>query len=338
MSRSYVTIQEWLEEAVFDPNSEKKATRVASMYNRPPPLNGTKEAFSTEMKGKTWNATELAKVIKGKSETFVQDTPGIHTFTIEVFYESSQEAGASHNFTIIDGELKSGGSARTITEHPDAKGIVAQAMRLGEHFANMAATMIQHQSVSMMQRESRWYDREHELQTEVRDSYGIINDMLMKQSQAQHDLRMKELEFSRATLREGQIMKYLPAMANGLSGRELIPQSTVDTTIIEGLYEHVTPDKLQKLVELGVIPEDAVAPIVLRFNQIKEAKEREAQAIREMAPASNDPREDAMGDVSNVTNIEVAKVRRCASCATANDQDASFCKQCGNPLKKAAAQ
>ena len=122
---------------------------------------------------------------------------------------------------------------------------------------------------------------------EVNDAYAIVREMMMRERGEQHAMRMREIEAQNSGKNNEQMMKMLPALVNTASGKEVFPQSSADTTLIEGLADNVDPKQIETLVQMGIIKEDVAAPLILRLNQSRERKRLEEEATKKLPPAQN---------------------------------------------------
>jgi hypothetical protein len=289
--RRYKTLEEWIKEALSD-GDKAECTMIACVYNKP--QGGTKEVHSVKILGKTWKPSDLSELFRGKAETFAQDMGGIQTFELQGFY-GRNEPEATHTFVVMDGEIRAGGRDRSVRESPDKEGLVAFAMRGMREAHEHLITLVQQISVTSIQKEMAWTSREEKMQTEITDGYTIIREMLMEKIKADHELRMKELEYSRSTDERRKLLAMAPALANTVSGREIFPQNTADTALIEALAEKVKPEFIELLVKSGALPAELAGPLAVRFTETLKKKEAEREAIKKLPPSNSDPKHDATG-------------------------------------------
>jgi hypothetical protein len=296
--RKFKTLEDWIREALADSDKEKPCSAMACIYHKMG--GGTKEVHSIKIAGKTWNGKDLAALFQGKAEMFAQDLGGIQSFEMQAFYGES-EPQASHPFKIIDGEVSIGGANRVVRETPDGAGIVAQSMRHTEKAMELMCTMVQQTSVMAAQREARWYAREEELQTEVTESYKIIREMLMEKVGADHEMRMKEMEFARKAATQKELLGMVPPLLNQISGKEVFPQATSDTALLDAIAEKVKPEFLEQLGMTGVIPPALMGPLSMRLTEALKRKEAERVALAKVPPSHPDPSQDAQGGTNGLS-------------------------------------
>jgi hypothetical protein len=104
------------------------------------------------------------------------------------------------------------------------------------------------------------------------------------------------MQLQRSVDREKEMFKVAPALLNGATGEEIIPDASSDTAIIDALAVKVDPEKIKMLVAMGVLTAEEAGVITLRFKKTLEKKAREKEALSKV-PAGD------TGDASNVTSL-----------------------------------
>jgi hypothetical protein len=282
------TLDQFIHEALGN-EQNGKCTAIALMHI----VAGQQEKeIHTQKLGTTaWNPKELADMFRMKAENHAGEIPGMQTFNLLVFYENRGEPQARRPFSVYGGHPGVDG-AQLMTEAPTPQGLMQQMMRHNEAHMQIAlrhtAVMVE-QSATMMARMATMNER---LMTENNEAYTIIRELMVTRDQAQGDNRMKELEYSRKTKEREMLGKYLPALANQLTGRELFPQSTSDTALIETMAEAVSEMSEEQMMELAAkIPSNIWAPLAARFTKAIKEKNREA-VVRREAGNGADPDQD----------------------------------------------
>jgi hypothetical protein len=296
MAAKYTPLGQWLREA-FTPDPERgHCVAIGILYNKPG--GGTREVKTVRLGGKTWDISQLADLIQGTVETYAQDYGGINSFEIQCFYGkegTKGELGAHHTITVMDGELQQGGRGRGVKETNDGPGLVAQAMRHVERSYELLVNLVQTGAVTNLQREQAMAAREESLRKEVNDAYGIVREMMMKEAEKSHQQKMAEMAFADSSKFKKQLMEYLPALVNTASGKEIFPQATADTALIEALATSVPPEAIQQLAGMGLVKAEIMGPLMARFADVLRKKQAEEEALKQLPPTSADPREDATG-------------------------------------------
>lgn len=282
------TLDQFIHEALGN-DQNGKCTAIALMHI----VAGQQEKeIHTQKLGTTaWNPKELADMFRMKAENHCGELPGTQTFNLLVFYENRGEPQARRPFTVYGGHPGADG-AQLVTEAPTPQGMIQQVMRHSEAYMQIAlrhtAAMVE-QSATMLARVASMNEK---LMSENNEAYSIIRELMVARDQAQTDGRMKELEFKRKSKEREMVGKYLPALANQLTGRELFPQSTSDTALIETMADAVAEMSEQEMMELaGKIPPQIWAPLAARFTKAIKEKNRDAMVRREAGNGA-DPEQD----------------------------------------------
>jgi hypothetical protein len=291
--KKFKTLHSWIAEAISDSEKEAACSALACVYRKNE--GGTREVYSVKLTGKTWDAKSLAELFQGKAEAYAQDFPGISTFEIQAFY-GTNEAQAIHTFVVVDGEVQAEGRGRNVRESADGQGLIAQAMRHVERTHDSLLKICETMAVTTVQRETRWADREAKLQEEITDCYTIIRDMMMKQNEVEHNKELERMKMLQNIVERKKLLEIAPALANTISGREIFPQSVVDTSIVESFAKKVNPQMLDQLTKLGVIDNELAGVLAARFAQIAERAKKEAEELKRIPPAGQTPELDVAGE------------------------------------------
>jgi hypothetical protein len=296
----YITVAEKIGQWLVEEG--KTLSILTCFYNKPE--GGKSEIQSTRLNdGKQWTADLLADLMIGRAEQSVQDKGGIkHEFDIEAYFDNNARSGAHHLFYVQDGELLSGGTARNITDAPNAQGLVAMAMNNMSKAYAMIENMAKWSVESSIKREENYLKREREMHSELFDAYKIVREQMLQQEASGHEMRLKELQVKKSLQLQQELLKLSPLLLNTLSGQDLMPQQSADSVIVESMAEVLTPEMINGLVAGGIIPQEKAALLTMRLAQINEKKLAEANALREMPATEDDP----LSTMNNVTPIKSA--------------------------------
>ncbi len=295
------TLEAWIAEALEDdekrgPSGEHPwpCRQITLVHMQGP--TASREIHPALVEGKS--AKILSQIFEGKAQSYAQDLPGVQTFNLLAFYGTTHEAQAFHPFTIT-GEAFHPGLA---TESPDATGILQQLMRhleIKEKLHVQERVTVFDTLMQTIDFLSKGYAR---LQEENAEAFAIMKEIMLEKSLNSHDQKMKELAFIRGTGDRDKIMKVAPALINQIAGREVFPQSTADTAILEALVDNVEPEMLEMFLASGKIPVEAAGLLKARFTEIAESKvknqERLALLAKQSRVATGDPEAEAAGDVT----------------------------------------
>ena len=275
-------LSEWIEEAIGLEDGRPKCTRLACMYVR---ASGAEVSVkSRDIGDKPPPAKELATLFERSACAHGQELEGIQTYRMLAFYGGDEPDGAGHPFHVLNGQLRNGG-LHAPPERADATGLVQQTMRHLENTQKMLADLI-----------GKHMEDRQAMQTEITACYGIIQKSMIERVNLEFN-RQKELaEFQRATEERKAIMALLPVLLNTLSGAEVIPNTTADTALIEGLARAVPLESVQMMVQSGMIPAKLVAPLMTRMKQVLEQDKKTSEALAKVPPANTNPLQDVQGN------------------------------------------
>lgn len=271
MARGRKTLEAWIHEALTDSDKEGPATAISLVH-----LIGTsdREVHSKRL-GPGENVQSLAGMLRGKAETYSQDMMGVQQFSVLVFYGKAEPEA---RFLLpINGETSYSGLA---TEPPTKEGQTMQGMRHVEMVIQLAYQQSSALHNAMARMLELMSNREARLVEENHEAYTIVKDVLLQKAQDDSDRRMKELEYARSTDERKKWLGFMPALVNQLLGREIFPQSTADTALVESIADSITEEQIAKLA--GAVPPQLMGPLASRMQEYMTKKEAEAKARKEL--------------------------------------------------------
>jgi hypothetical protein len=281
------TLDQWIHEALTDPDKDGKCTRIALIHRA-----GVKEQEIHVVKigGRQWDAKQLAKTLLGKAENYAAELPGVQTFNLLAFYDDNPQFGAIKPF-MVNGETELPGLA---TEGPTKDGLTQQAMRHSEAIIQMAFRQTNAMCDAMVRMMAETTADNINLRRENREASELVRDAMLKLAEQRDQSAMKRLEFQRATEERKKWLSFGPALINALLGREVFPQSMADTALIDAIAESLSETDIQKLAATGVIKPEVWGPLAQRMAQVLEHK-RIAHEQARQAMNGVDPTEEATG-------------------------------------------
>src|ERR1700675_3431326 len=296
MSRKFQTLEDWISQAVSDPDKTthsgeaKPCTALAVLYVKQNGV-GTDSVYSVSLTGasKGKSPSELADAFQSRIQGFAQGFgKGTQTFRMIAFYGSDKEPQASHNLRTLDGDLVLSDDMAP-SEAPTEKGILAQLMRHLEHKDSMIMDFWR-ATVADAVRDRR------ELQGEVNESYKIVREMMMNMEGSRHQQRMEQEQYARTSQERKALMGMVPAIANGLTGKEIFPKESANKVLVETLARKLTPDQVEGLVAMGIIPKELQGVVVARILEVRERDEAERRELARVPPANRDGSQDVQGN------------------------------------------
>jgi hypothetical protein len=240
-------------------------------------------AVGTELKtvqlgSKEWDAKELEDIFIDIAETHAGGLVGVQQYQVLSFFEGSNQPQGKYPMRVsAQSEESMGGLS---TEGPTPQGHMMQMMRHNE--AHMRAAFVHHEA--MTDRMLTMIDRQgvmiEKLMEENHDAVELAKVCIMTKAEDAHTKTMEVMRLQRNGDLVKQFAKYAPSILNTITGREIVPQSTADTTLIEGLVEEMSAD--QALQFMSILTDKQKAIIVPRMQQIaeKQALEKAAEEKR----------------------------------------------------------
>lgn len=283
-----LTLSGWIEEALTDGDKitdEGTVKPCAGLVLNHVMSNGLeKEVHGVRLGAKAYKSQDLGKLFQHKAETFSQELPGIQQFVLYAFYGEDRDPGARHPFK-VRGETSYEGMG---TEGPDERGKTQQAMRLTEAVVQGAFRKDMHVFDTMARTMEMMALDANTMRKDMIAMFGSLKELMVENLKLQYD-KSKELQ-NRALV--GQLVGMAPPLINSIAGKEVFPQNTVDTQLIETLAKSLNPANVQQIAAL--LPPQLLAPLMARFEQVLKEEQLKTQA--RAALHGKDPEDDAAGD------------------------------------------
>lgn len=291
MSKGRKTLDQWIFEAIADPDKEGKISALSLVHRTG--AYGEQEVHTFKFGGtSSAEPKRLAEVFQGRAESYCQDMPGVQTFNLLAFYGGRKEAEARQPFTVnTQQENHTNG---LYTEPPNAEGQTLQTMRHREQQHQQVyrkQEWLDQYTLRLLQFES---DRNGKLAAENMQAYEIVKDMMMRQALDTHNREMQKLQFQRGSEERAKLIKMVPPLVNTISGQEIFPQSTEDTALVEGIASVLTDEHLAGIMQLG-LPDVVMGALASRVMKAREKKEAEDKRQSEMAVYQGNPVDDVVG-------------------------------------------
>jgi hypothetical protein len=282
------SLRHWIHEALTEKHDNELCTMMSCVHVQ----GGAEKEIHTVrfLTDKQWTAGELEALFDGKAKSFAQDLSGSQLFMLKAFYGGSSVDQASHPFRIQGDNFYEGGSG---TDTPDQKGLTQQSMRHTEAMTAMAYRAIQENNQMLMAQAKFLAEQNIALRQSELDAVSIVKGLVLKDVGDTHTLRMKELEYQRSTEERKKWIAWGPALVNTLLGKEIFPQSSADTALVEAVADSLTHEHIAKLADL--LPPHLMGPLAARIDQYLEKKQANRQGDIK-ALAGKDPEADAAGD------------------------------------------
>jgi hypothetical protein len=239
---------------------------------------------------------ELANMFHGKADAYCQDMRGDQNFVLDAYY-GSKEPGASQPF-----RRSPQADAAGITSYPPTE--EGRALHRMHWESDLLKSVYQRQE-QMDRRADRFMDasdRERTSAEHIREKlmeenmkmFTMMKDLMVSATLDQHKQHMEALAYARSTQREQEFMKMAPIAINAITGKEIVPQSHVDTAIIEALARKLQPEHIPMLSMLG-LSDAEMGFLMQRLNQAKEKEAAETEARKQLPNYNGTGEEDVTG-------------------------------------------
>jgi len=283
---SRISLQDWLEEAITDPHElhEKKCTRLLLMQDKGSDRLEEVQGTKIDLAKKPREVAELTKLYERWAMAQAQDAAGIQQFVLVAFYGEEKEPGSTYQFKVIDGRIRNGNNT-IMSETADSKGLLGQLMKHNE--ANQGIISRMSEKIA---------ETNVNLNHELNAAYDIIRKMMIERIELEHNKKLEYLKMEQQIQLQKRIMDNAPALINAISGSEIMPQSSVDTNIIENLARAIPKETMQMMLASGMIPKEQAAALLARFNQVIDQDKKVAEAVKSLPMATNDPMQEVNHD------------------------------------------
>lgn len=275
-----ITTDMWITEVLLDTNYGK-CTAITCIHR----VGTSDDEVYTIKLGETvgWKAQEMGELFMHRAKMSVQGIAGSQLFYLYAFYNGRNEPQAKFPFRIDNGSDLGNG----MTEPPTNEGKAQQNMRMTEagfqFFFKQSIEMFSLQSQALQ--ESRAHERL--LMAENRDAFSIVKELLMAQANQNHTFKLEEIKAKRSADQIDAVMRLGPAIVNSITGREVFPQSTEDTALVEGLIDNLTEEQARTMASL--LPAHIMGPLAARAEKHWKAKQAAQSAAMSAVEGRKDP-------------------------------------------------
>jgi hypothetical protein len=293
------TLTEWITEARNDGDpklgglQDKPCSHIALVHLAGGMGLGAsqKEIAVVKFNGqRTWSNEELAKMFNSRAVNFSQDATSVQYFALLAFYGEDVEKN-THPFVVNVNAANSG----FFGEGADDKGERQQAMRHKEMVFQQMLSQQHHLNNHYERALKNASDEIAETKRENRDMFTIMKEMILEKSSNDHENAMKQLAYQRSTDQTNKLIKLIPPLANTITGRNVFPQETADSAILNMIAEAMDEGGLEKLMSSGIVKPEMMGPLIHRLQQHLQKKREEAEELAKLRPPPGDPHADAGG-------------------------------------------
>lgn len=288
------TIEQWIIEAHAAGSVEDgygQLTMVSLVH-----LKGIaeQEVVTIRLTGsKRWTPKDLATTLQKRAELYCEHLSGVQMFYLLGFYENRTEAQARRPYR-VNGQtdlVESMGG----TEGPTPTGLTQQNMRHTEAMFQLSIRAMAQAYGAQENALNRLTQMNEKLLGEVGESREIIVNMMLEKANKTHEHNMEELRYRRSTEERGKILTQIPALVNTIFGREVFPQNTEDTALLNAIAEEMDVERINKLLTSGIFSPKLMGLVATRMERYltkENAKEKHMKALTN----GIDPEKEVMGE------------------------------------------
>lgn len=298
MIQRKVTLDVWIRDAMSDPDKDKPISRIVLVHN----AGGQQKILHTITIGKkAYQPDQMAQIFHGNAEAYCQSMSGVQTFQLLAFYGTSTEPEKFMTFAKA-GSIDNDGLG---SEPPTLEGEKRQSMRWTDNWSSQLFRrqgVLDETFIRLVEQQNRMIEianrRAEQLAEENADAMNIVKQVMVDKFKEDHEAKMQELQYERSTKERAKLMHMAPALVNRITGKEIFPQSTEDTAILEALAASLDEEAVMQL--LPKIPQELAGVLFARFSSIIEKKQKEAAESKRLAQLTGanhpDPEANAGGD------------------------------------------
>jgi len=125
------------------------------------------------------------------------------------------------------------------------------------------------------------------LQHELNDCYSLMREMFMTQKKDDHEMAMRQMQFERDSIERRKLLAMAPPLVNTITGRQIFPQETSDTALLEAITEalmdskNVDSSKIQQMA--AMLPATLQMTLFARMQEIAKKKNDEREELKVLA-------------------------------------------------------
>jgi hypothetical protein len=228
---------------------------------------------------------ELARLFWDIAETYCQDLPGAHTFRMTAFYGNGDQWQSVLPFVVTGRQDFDG----MLTEGANIQGQMGQGMRWLEKGLSLVmaqtATLLDasNETIRLLTgSNSRLIEENHH-------AFEVVKDMVVERELNSRNFDFEKMKYESGVKTRDKWLGLLPPLANKLSGREIFPQNTEDTAILQALANELTGEDAEKIAVVLQKKPELLAIVAKRLNELVDDPNKKATITEETALAKTSP-------------------------------------------------
>ena len=289
MSKKLLTT--FITRVIANADDSNPVTALALLHERG---NTSKQIHLTKFGGKYMKPDELADMFVNIATSYAAELETTQGFQLAAIY-GAESPEAWQPFRVHP-SADNGVS----TEDASEKGVVKMGQRmLGDlHKLTLERQNQQDQAVNgILLRQNQIIEvlagRVHDLTHENAQAFNVVKELISEKVTDNHEHRMLEIQATQKAEERRKMLQLLPALANTVTGREIFPQATSDTALIDTIAENLNESHIKQLMGL-TLPPEIMGALMSRLNDAAEKKAQRDQA-RQLGPHPS-PEDEAAGD------------------------------------------
>lgn len=257
------SIDKWIQEVLNDPN-KPKCTHIICYHKV---LQSIQEVYNQRIGEDGADPKRLAEIFVGKAENHVNDVPNSQLFYLRAYHGTDLDY-QQFSFRVDGGSDLGAGESEPATK----EGALAQTMRHTEanfkiHSIGIGSLVSQQHTLLQTTMEQL-----RAVTQENFDSMRVVKEVMLAQIEMHHNNSMREIDARRNNRIVEQLVKYMPTLANTMTGENIFPQETADTALLETIFEKITPEQIKLLGNF--LPPEVYGPLADRAAKYLEEKKK----------------------------------------------------------------
>jgi hypothetical protein len=252
-----------------------------------------KQIHYTKLGGKFMKPNELAEMYFEVAKTYCKEMETTQWFELGAIY-SGESPEAFQPFKIDpQTEHKS-------IEESNEKGMVRTGQRMLSDLHNSVLErqlQLDNAYSTILLRQNQiiqtFGERIEGLAHENAEAFNVVKQLVSDKVLSNNEHQMKVIQANQSAEERRKFIQLVPPLVNTVMGREIFPQSTSDTALIDTIAENLKEEHIKQLMGL-TLPPEIMGVLMNRLNEAAEKKEKREQA-RLLGPHPN-PEEEAAGN------------------------------------------
>lgn len=232
------------------------------------------ELKTVRIGSKAWDTKELAQLFEATAENFAGGVPGVQQFQLLAFYDDQDQPQSFYPFRKA-GEQEGDG---IVTEAATGTGPQSQMMRHYEADRRITTQYANSLFTFMSKELDRAERRIMQLEAEQLSAIELAKTSIMQMAEKEHERKVEILKLQRSDKDRDTLMRLLPAATNQIVGKEIFPQATADSALIDHIAETITKEQVEKLA--AILTPDQWGLVA---NRLLKALDKKAEREKQLA-------------------------------------------------------